>query len=216
MDVESLQKNSRRRTRCLDVFLVVSIIFLFGALAAVAVSGVRVVAELDSKLSQLKSKLELASPPEALKQTANESSPVYKMENFAYLEPISSSLQTSTMQFEQVNYAAEKSIGSNFAFDKEQNSLQPLQTGSYFMYIELNLTCTYDCGAGLLTVQVGNHLTCEVTLPKAANSKPVSKKCWTVSWINKEKLFTQMTVTDGVQNWRLELNSSKLGLFLVD
>ncbi|KAE8300802.1 hypothetical protein D5F01_LYC00949 [Larimichthys crocea] len=182
----------------------------------VAVGGVRVVAELDSELSKLKSKLEPEGPSEALKQTGNESSPVYKMENFAFLEPSSSSLQTSTMQFEPVYYATEKSIGSKFVFDKEQNSLQPLQEGSYFMYIDLNLTCTYDCGAGLLTVQVGNHLTCEVTLPKAANSKPVSKKCWTVSWINKEKLFTQMTVTDGVQNWRLELNSSRLGMFLVD
>lgn len=120
------------------------------------------------------------------------------------------------MQLEPVPYAAGKSIGSNFEFDQLQNSLQPLQEGSYFMYIDLNLTCTYNCSAGILTVQVGDKLTCKVTLPSAANSKPVSKKCWTVKWINKEKLCTQMTVTEGVQNWKLELNSSGLGMFLVD
>lgn len=50
MDVESLQKSGRRRGSCLDIFLVVSIMFLFVAVAAVAAGGVMVVEELRSKL----------------------------------------------------------------------------------------------------------------------------------------------------------------------
>lgn len=50
MDVESLQKSSRRRGSCLDVFLVISIIFLFVAVAAVAVGGAMFVMEVRPKL----------------------------------------------------------------------------------------------------------------------------------------------------------------------
>lgn len=45
MDVEALQEGGRRRGSCLDVFLVVSIMFLFAAVAAVAVVLAKVVLE---------------------------------------------------------------------------------------------------------------------------------------------------------------------------
>ena len=101
-------------------------------------------------------------------------------------------------------------------FDKHQHSLKPEQEGVYFMFIDLNFTCTYQCKPGLLSVSVDNKLTCRVDLPEIADSTPVSKKCWTVTHIDQEKLLTQMTVPEnGLQNWKLELDSSGFGMFLV-
>lgn len=50
MDVESLQKSGRRRSGCLDAFLIASITFLFVAVAAVTVVGTMVVMALKSRL----------------------------------------------------------------------------------------------------------------------------------------------------------------------
>lgn len=50
MDVESLQKSGRRRSGCLDAFVIASITFLFVAVAAVAIVGTMAVMELRSKL----------------------------------------------------------------------------------------------------------------------------------------------------------------------
>lgn len=213
MDVESLQKSGRRRGSCLDVFLVVSIIFLFVAVGALAVGeamllmGVR--PKLDSKLPSfeyLNSQLTTPTPD-----------PAYKMQNFAYLRAASSELKTSNMQWEQVYYGPRNSVGSNFEFDKNQHSLKPVRDGSYFMYIDLNLTCTSpECMPGMLSVRVNDKLTCEVEVPAETNS--VSRKCWTVSWIEgQKKLFTQITVSAGdLKDWKLELSSSGFGMFLVD
>ncbi|XP_035516487.1 uncharacterized protein LOC118327292 [Morone saxatilis] len=214
IDIESLQKSGRRRGGCLDVFVVLSIIFLFVAVAAVAVGGLMVVMELRSKLETARPYINV----EALKQTGDTTEPSYKIQNFVYLEPNSSRLQTSTMQWDPVTYGQGSSVGSNFIFDKAQSSLQPKQLGYYFIYIDLNLTCTYDCPAGLLTVSVGDKLTCKVQLPAVANSIPVTKKCWTVTQINdSQRLVTQMTVpNNGLKYWKLELSGSAFGMFLVD
>ncbi|XP_070780641.1 uncharacterized protein [Enoplosus armatus] len=213
VDVESLQKSGRRRGSCLDIFLVMSIVFLFVAVTAVAAGGVMVVMELRSKLE--------SSPPsfefQTSKRTGDTSNPAYKMQNFAYLEASSSELKTSTMHWSPVHYAAGESVGSNFLFDSEQSLLKPKLGGTYFIYIDLNLTCTYNCSPGLLSVRVGDKLTCEVELQEVADSTPVSRKCWTVSWIDGQSLLTQMTVPKaGLQNWKLELSSSRFGMFLVD
>ncbi|XP_041790072.1 uncharacterized protein LOC121604578 [Chelmon rostratus] len=211
MDVESLQRSGRRSRGCLDVFLVMSIIFLFVAVAAVAVGGVMVVLELRSKLESVR------PPFEHAKFTGETPDPAYKMQNFAYLEAVSSDLKTSTMKWAPVAYGAGTSVGSNFLFDAHQNSLKPERVGTYFMYVELNLTCTYNCTAGLLSVQVGDKLTCKVELPAVADATPVTRKCWTVSQVDRQKLFTQMTVPkEGLQDWKLELSSSRFGMYLVD
>nr|XP_020443136.1 uncharacterized protein LOC109952413 [Monopterus albus] len=214
MDVESLQKSGRRRGSCLDVFLVMSIIVLFVAVTAVAAGGVIVVMDLQSKLMDLQSK--------AIKVDHNHdpltSDSAYKMQNVAYLEAITNGLnklENSTMQWDTVPYGAGQSVGTNFIFKKTQHTLMPKQAGTYFMYINLNLTCIFRCRAGLLTVHVGDKLTCEVELPDSTNSKPVSKKCWTVSRLDEKELLTQMTVPkEGLENW--QLNSSELGMFLAD
>ncbi|XP_028419787.1 uncharacterized protein LOC114545596 [Perca flavescens] len=211
MDIESLQKSSRRRGSCLDVFLFGSIIFLFVTVAAVAAGGLMVVMELRS---ELQSKLTRPHVEPGTSKLLGD--PAYKMQNFVFLEALSSELKNSTMPWTPVHYAAGKSVGSIFMFDSEQHWLKANQVGNYFMYIELNLTCTYNCNAGILRVNVGNKLTCEVKLPAVADSTPMSRQCWTVSQLNEEKLFTQMIVPKGLENWKLELSGSKLGMFLVD
>ncbi|KAI4832073.1 hypothetical protein KUCAC02_015056 [Chaenocephalus aceratus] len=213
MDVESLQKSGRRRGSCLDVFLVGSTIFLLVAVAALAAGGVMVVMELRSELETTRP----SSDPRTSRLTGDTPDSAYKMQNFAYLEAVSSKLQNSTMELSQIEYGAGLSVGSNFQFEEGTHSLKAKQVGYYFIYINLNLTCTYQCSAGLLSVRLGDKLTCEVELPALADTTPVSRKCWTVSRLDGQKLFTQMTVPkEGLQNWRLELNTSGLGMFLVD
>ncbi|XP_045903833.1 uncharacterized protein LOC123970027 [Micropterus dolomieu] len=213
MDVESLQQIGRRRGGCLDMFLVMSIIFLFVAVTAVAAGGAMLVIKLHPNLEP--------SPPsfniEASKQTGGTSSPAYKMHKFVELEATSSELKNFTMQWAPVAFAAGTSLGSNYLFDPVQSLLKPKREGMYFIYIDLNLTCTFSCSAGVLSVRVDDKLTCEVKLQAVADSTPVSRKCWTVSRITKgQGLLTQMTVPEaGLQNWRLEM-SSRFGMFLVD
>lgn len=121
------------------------------------------------------------------------------------------------MNWHVVEHGNGTSKGNLFDFDQDHFSLQPKQTGVYFIYVNLNLTCTHrdSCSSGWLTVQVGDKLTCEVDLgSKAAR---VSKKCWTVSQVNKQKLLAQMTVPKtGLSNWKLEQKGSGWGMFLVD
>ncbi|XP_068583274.1 uncharacterized protein [Cebidichthys violaceus] len=210
MDVESHQKSGRRRRgSCLDVFLVVSIIFLFVAVTAGAAGGVMVVMELRSKLESQRPSFVL----ETSKLSGDATDPTNKIQNFVYLDAISSELKTSTMKWAPADFAA----GSKFLFDTDQHSLKAERAGIYFMYVSLNLTCTYQCNAGLLSVRVADKLTCEVQLPKVSDSTPVSRKCWTVSQLEGQKLITQMTVPkEGLENWKLELTGSGFGMFLVD
>nr|XP_046263388.1 uncharacterized protein LOC124068892 [Scatophagus argus] len=211
MDVESLKRSVRQRGSCLDFFLVISIVFLFVAMAGMAVGGVLFVNDLRTKLDSSPKTMKF----ETEKLTGDE--PTYKMQNFVYLEVGSSVLQNYTMSWHPVMYLSGSSIGSNFVYDEHQKSLMPKQEGTYFIYIELNLTCIYDCKEGLLSMHVDDKLTCEVQLPAVADSKPVSTKCWTVSHIKGQRLLTQMTVPEGgLKNWKLELNGSGLGMFLVN
>lgn len=137
--------------------------------------------------------------------------------NGMYMSPPAGDLKTSTMRLVSFEYGEGTSVGSNFIFNAHQNSLMPKRVGTYFIYIDLNLTCTYNCSAGLLRVQVGDKLTCEVELPAVADSTVVTRKCWTVSQIQGGELLTQMTVPkEGLENWRLETSGSGLGMFLVD
>ena len=134
--------------------------------------------------------------------------------NDTCLLPPAGTLNNSTMELDRVVYGTGESVGSNYEFNREHYSLKPLQEGNYFIYVELNLTCTNICAQGLLSVHVEDKLTCEVDLRE--NATQASKKCWTVSHLGQQKLFTQMTVSKGLENWKLELTGSGLGMFLVD
>ena len=135
--------------------------------------------------------------------------------NYMCLSPPAGDLQNGPMQWAPVYYGPSVSVGSNFKFDSDPPSLTPKQMGIYFMYIELNFTCTYKCQAAVLSVHVGDELTCEVQLP--ANNRSVTKKCWTVSQMNGQSLHTQMTIPEGgLSSWKLELKGSGFGMFLMD
>ncbi|XP_030001153.1 uncharacterized protein LOC115426733 [Sphaeramia orbicularis] len=212
MDVESLQKSGRRRGHCLDTCLVISVVVLFVSVAAVGAGVVLAVRDLQSKVAP-PARYPFAAPL----STEPTDSPVYKMQNFAYLEASSSELQSSTMKWRVIDYGAGDSLGSNFLFDSAQNSLKVKREGIYFMYVNLNFTCSYRCKAGVLSVDLDDKLTCKVELPEVSNSKPVTKKCWTVSWMDTVgSVLPQMTVPEGLENWKLELRGSGFGMFLVD
>lgn len=120
------------------------------------------------------------------------------------------------MHWALIEHGQGTSVGSNFAFNEDQSTLMPKRVGTYFMYINMNLTCTHKCSAGVLKVKVDNKLTCEIELPDVADTRTVTRQCWTVKKFNSESLLAQMTVPkEGLGNWKLEL-SSGWGMFLVD
>lgn len=111
-----------------------------------------------------------------------------------------------------------RSVGKDFGFNEHQSALTPRREGNYFMYVNVNLTCVHQCAAGLLRLDVGGKMNCELQLPAKADTEPVSKQCWTVQRLGTEGLQTDMTVfSEGqLDNWRLELETSGWGMFLVD
>lgn len=130
--------------------------------------------------------------------------------------PLAGELENYTMSLRSVYFGEGTSVGSNFVFDEEQRSLTPNTAGMYFIYIDLNFTCTYSCTSGLLSVKLDDKLTCEVNLPSVADSTPVTKKCWAVRRLERQRLFTQMTVPKGgLDNWKLTLKGSGLGMMLM-
>ncbi|KAK5602711.1 hypothetical protein CRENBAI_002490 [Crenichthys baileyi] len=210
VDVESLKSSVRRRGNCVDAFLGMSILILFVAVTALAVGGMLVVKELRSELQAPKSEF-------ARLGITDSSSPAYKMQNFAFLKPKASQLDNMTMPWHTVNFFGTTSVGSNFLYDPSSYSLKPLKTGIYFMYIQVNVSCTHKCKAGVLKVEVFNKLTCNVELTADVEKTTVSKKCWTVEQLDSELLVAHMTVPENkLENWALDLNSSGLGIFLVE
>ncbi|XP_061625482.1 uncharacterized protein LOC133476302 [Phyllopteryx taeniolatus] len=212
MDIECQEKKGRERVRCLDVCVVVSILVLFAALTVVAAACVPALMKLSSQVDSPLKPFQFATA----ELRGLSPSPAYQMQNFAFLEAVSSKLGNSTVQWDPVHYSAGESVGSNFQFDSKQHLLRPRRAGTYFIYLNLNLTCTYRCSAGLLSVRVGDKLSCQVHL--LAESEQESKRCWTVGWLDTNtRLLTHMSVPkEGLQNWKLELNGSNLGMFLVD
>lgn len=212
VDTESLQERSPRRGRCLDNFLVMSIAFLFAAMTVLTVGGVMAVMQLRSEVKSL-SPISSLERSELLKGDA--SSPVYKMEKFAYLSAGSSKLENSTMKWIITSYGEGTSVGNGFDFNQAQHSLKPHQNGTYFMYLDLHFSCTFKCKPGVVTVSVRDELTCKVELPE--NSTSVSRKCWTVQRLQSKGLLAQMTVPkEGMDYWKLELQGSGFGIFLID
>lgn len=120
------------------------------------------------------------------------------------------------MPWAVVEYGEGTSKGDFFDFNPDENSLKPKKAGMYFIYMKLNFTCSHkdNCKSGHLKVQVGDKLTCEVEL---GSTGAVSRNCWAVSFIDGQSLLAQMTVPKtGLKNWRLELEGSGLGMFLIN
>lgn len=131
------------------------------------------------------------------------------------LVPPSGKLENATMKWASVKHGEGSSVQDNFDFVESQHSLMPKKTGTYFIYISVNLACIHKCGPGTVSFKVGDKLTCDVEL--TADRTSVSKKCWNVSPLTAEGLVTQMIVPkEGLENWKLILPGSGLGMFLID
>lgn len=133
--------------------------------------------------------------------------------------PPAGELLNRTVTFAERLYGESSSVGPNFRFKEDHSLLTPLIEGNYFMFIKVNLTCVHRCAAGRLRLDVGDKLSCELLLPVKEDDKvPVSKQCWTVQKLGRKGLQTTMTVFSEKQqdNWRLERDTSGLGMFLVD
>ncbi|KAM4594211.1 uncharacterized protein V3H82_027163 [Fundulus diaphanus] len=215
VDVESLRSSAPRRGSCVDVFLGLSIVFLFVAVTGLAVGGMLVTKELRAELRSVSQPI--PASPVQLSGIGDSPSSAYKMHNFAYLKPKKSALENCTMPWTSISYDERTSLGSNFEYNSLKYSLKPKKKGIYFIYIQVTVSCTSHCKAGVLKLELLNKLTCNVELTADIEKTPVSKKCWTVGHLDSQDLTTQVTVPEeGLENWRLELNSSGLGMFLIE
>ncbi|XP_059902686.1 uncharacterized protein LOC132453759 [Gadus macrocephalus] len=208
MDVESLKKSGSSRVRCLDAFLVVSIVLLFAAVGVLTVGLF------------FGTKAETASSPQPYASDVGD-----KMQNVAYLKPHLRNLENGTMRWTAVSRGAGNSVGSLFDFNPDHHSIRTTRDGQYFIYIELKLNCstTPVCDAGRFTVSIGDsrdsrdsRLTCNFELPEWKETTPVYRKCWQVTRMDKEmRLVTQMTAQQQLNKWTIDVAASEQGIYLV-
>ncbi|KAL0202308.1 hypothetical protein M9458_000326, partial [Cirrhinus mrigala] len=132
-------------------------------------------------------------------------------------------LKSGVMEWESFQYGTEQTIGSLYSYDEKQNVLDVKESGSYFLYVQLNFSCTGGCSTGQFTVTFYNQysmkeLTCSVSLPKSSHETPHSQTCWRVVTFteNKNRLIAKSHREGTLGNWKLELNDSGFGMFLVD
>ncbi|KAF4075507.1 hypothetical protein AMELA_G00235200 [Ameiurus melas] len=219
-DVESLQPGPRRRGSCMDTFLLVSVLTLFLMVLSGAALGFWIVKDLRAEMHGVHT----APEPfrSAMNMTLRGLPNAYKMENFAYLRAISSPVKNGTMLWEPIVYRNSTTMGSRYKFNSEHGALRMEKGGTYFMYTQLNLTCTWRCGGGSLSVtfednQGKEHLSCTLHLPDTT-SIPVVEKCWTVihHLEPNSRLIAKMHATVPPRGWSLDLNHSGFGMFLVD
>lgn len=153
-----------------------------------------------------------------------ESENSYKGQNFAYLRATNSELKNSTMMWEPIAYGESESIGALYDYDERQSVLKVAARGSYFLYVQLNFSCTHVCPPARFTVNfedqnANTRLTCSVSLPDGM--QPVSHTCWSVVTLSEKDSrllarteFTEFSNPSNV--WKLELNDSGFGMFRVD
>ncbi|XP_024265500.1 uncharacterized protein LOC112241687 [Oncorhynchus tshawytscha] len=222
MDVES-QKSARPGGRCLDVFLVGSVVLLFLAVATVVVMGTLALVELRSEIGVQPYVVDMQGTSET-HHGVPRPKPAYKMQNLAYVQLTSATMENSTMSWSQVEHGLESSVGDLYKYNLQQHTLQTKQDGFYFLYLDLQLTCTAKCGRGILVVQLASHgdekLTCQVELPEWSESNPVTtvtRKCWKVTRLDsKSRLMGRMVVPKAQDTfWKLDGNGSGMGVFLV-
>lgn len=132
------------------------------------------------------------------------------------MSPPAGKLLNCTVTLTERLHRDSRSVGPNFRFGEDTNLLTPLIEGNYFMFVKVNLTCVHRCAAGRLRLDVGDKLSCELLLPVGTDM--VSKQCWTVQRLGRKGLQTTMTVfsEQQLENWKLEADTSGVGMFLVD
>lgn len=131
-------------------------------------------------------------------------------------------LKNGTMLWAPIKYRNSTTVGSEYSYDSKSAVLTIKQEGTYFLYTQLNLTCTGLCSSGSLSVtfegdQRTELLSCSLHLPKVP-SHPIVEKCWTVvhRLLTGSKVIAKMHGRVSPSGWQLDLNHSGFGVFLVD
>lgn len=127
------------------------------------------------------------------------------------------------MAWESIPYGKGHTVGSLYSYDTNQKVLNVKKSGSYFLYVQLSLSCKANCTPGQFTVSFYNllnrkELTCTVSLPDAIGDEPVSRTCWHVVTFpeNGNRLMAKSEFKHKLDNWTLQMNDSGFGMFLVD
>ncbi|ROL54825.1 hypothetical protein DPX16_23277 [Anabarilius grahami] len=220
-DVEGQSPAARSRSRCLDTFLTVSVIALF-VMFAIALAGALWFAKhIENEINERKTR-QLDGSADLLVAPMPVSA--YKMQNFAYLRAIESELKSeNVMAWESIQYGKGHTVGSLYTYDENQKVLNVKESGSYFLYVQLSLSCKGICQPGQFTVSFYNllnrkELTCTVSLPDGNGNEPVRRTCWRVVTFpeNGNRLMAKSEIQGKLDNWTLEMNDSGFGMFLVD
>lgn len=132
-------------------------------------------------------------------------------------------LKTGVMAWETFAYGKGQTIGSRYSYEEKQNVLNIKEGGTYFLYVQLNFSCTGRCPSGQFTVSFYNkhnseELSCTVSLPVWSEEAPHSQTCWRVVTFpeNENRLMAKSQTEGTLDNWKLEMNDSGFGMFLVD
>ncbi|XP_051982132.1 uncharacterized protein LOC127643422 [Xyrauchen texanus] len=222
-DAESQTSDARSRTRCLDTFLTVSVIALFVVFLVVLAAALFFVKHVESEINAQTSQVSNGYT-DKLKAGAGAA---YNMQNFAHLRPTNSQLVEGEVEWESISYVKGQSIGSMYSYEKKDRVLTVKAAGSYFLYVQLTFTCTHICPSSQFTASFydqheNKQLTCTVSLPNMPDmngSLPVNRTCWRViTFLEKESsLLAKTTFSEqNLVNWKLDLNNSGFGMFVVD
>lgn len=131
-------------------------------------------------------------------------------------------LKNASMVWEPIQYGNGSTVGSSYSYDEKNAVLKVNKEGTYFLYTQLNLTCIHRCDEGTLSVTFFDDaknelLTCSLHL-QTDRSHRVAKKCWTVipRLTEGSQLMARMHGLVKPDGWKLELNYSGFGMFMVD
>lgn len=126
------------------------------------------------------------------------------------------------MQWEPIPYGTHSTMGALYAYDPSHRALTVGRAGSYFMYVQLNISCLSTCKNESLTLSFtdqynSEQLSCTVKL-QSKHPEPVMHKCWTVMphLEKNSRLLGKILSSTDLKQWKLEPNSSGFGIFLVD
>ncbi|XP_056625824.1 uncharacterized protein LOC130438076 [Triplophysa dalaica] len=216
-DVES-QSAARPRGRCLDTFLITSVVALFVMFLAGLGGALLFAKHLESQMNARRTPKSSGQVGDILSENS------YKGQNFAYLRATDSKLKNGTMTWEPIEYGDSQSVGALYDYNNQQSVLKVAASGSYFLYVQLNFSCMHKCPEDRFTVKfkdqnANTRLTCSVTLPNG--TQPVSHTCWSVLTLSEKdsRLLAGSEFTEFFEtsvNWKLELNDSGFGMFRVD
>lgn len=124
------------------------------------------------------------------------------------------------MEWAPIKVTDRNTVGSRYSYDTNHHALKMLHEGTYFLYTQLNLSCIGPCATGSLTVTFEDSrqkelLSCSLHL---THPGPSVRKCWAViPHVQKgHRLMAHMYTNVPPQGWKLDLNHSGFGMFLVD